>query len=83
MKKNQMIMDAIAFGREPANYSPLWILLNGLTVVRLLPIQSLGHQLFAADNPAALDNPYILTLPAVKRTGILGSTTGLKNLKKV
>jgi len=24
-----------------------------------------------------------LTLPAVKRTGILGSTTGLKNLKEV
>jgi hypothetical protein len=50
--------------REPAQYSPLLsfltlILLNGLTVVRLLPIQLIGSQPFAADNLAAPDNPYI------------------------
>ncbi len=46
-------------------YSPLLSFLtliwsNGLTVVRLLPIQSIGNQPFAADNPAALDNPHII-----------------------
>jgi hypothetical protein len=61
--------------REPAQYSPLLsfltlILLNGLTVVRLLPIPSIGNQPFAADNPAALDNPYIINTDIYLRGGL-------------
>jgi hypothetical protein len=46
------------------------ILLNGLTVVRLLPIPSIGNQPFAADNPAALDNPYIINTDIYLRGGL-------------